>query len=766
MTTYQISQNSFSFTNEFFCSHQLIPYASIFLGKEKDAPLLTLHKTASELGEVPCQTFLGAGTRYSFCYTDESRQHCLTVHYSVVEHDSQCHALLLDMIYTNRSDAAVYLNRFGFQHKQGETLVCSGNADQWFLGFGASLGESLKSQNQLTQEMWAAFQMPCPPLPQDEQYTDGRWRIFSGQDSSEFLPLYAKDQELGLFIAPTGDPVAFLSHECFVEVNSQQEGTIRHHTFCDMSNVLIQPGQSRASQQMMIAIAAYDHIFPTVLGHLAHSHGCRNTKKAAVGWCSWYDLGDKITEESITKTIDAIASHKDRIPMSVIQIDDGFQRTVGDWEVNDKFPNGWTPIIEKIKSSGSTAGIWLAPAAVHVNAPVFTEHPEWIMKDEEGNYSGFANNWGPTSYWLDFSNPKAYAFAMDIVRKERERGFGYFKIDFNTIEANGKCGYASDMTSLELYRYVYKGYREMIGEESYLCSCSQFTRGTFGYADSSRISPDSAPIWKAAHPCCLTACLKIVGHSTYGNGIIYANDPDVTYLATTGVSTEELQTWHSMVGLLGGVQMVSDPIWKEDRQNALRMFEILNPPAPEKGHPLHPATDPDNKRFGFVANRPYGDFASCMIYNPADEAAVIPSELNQLSRIGKAFHVWSFWEQSYLGVLGCNFPLELSAHACKLLRFTPVATAMEPILIGSDLHISMGAAEVQDILYGNNSVELRLNPAAGARDGALYLYSPCQPTGCSFTGCKNAFFTKERNVVKISIIGREWNGIQKVTIYF
>ena len=43
-----------------------------------------------------------------------------------------------------------------------------------------------------------------------------------------------------------------------------------------------------------------------------------------------------------------------------------------------------------------------------------------------------------------------------------------------------------------------------------------------------------------------------------------------------------------------------------------------------------------NKRFGFLAKRSYGDFASCMLYNPSDEDAVIPTEFYKLSEIAKS----------------------------------------------------------------------------------------------------------------------------------
>ena len=43
-----------------------------------------------------------------------------------------------------------------------------------------------------------------------------------------------------------------------------------------------------------------------------------------------------------------------------IQVDDGFQRTTGDWRVNQRFPSGLKSLARMIQESGFIPGIWLA----------------------------------------------------------------------------------------------------------------------------------------------------------------------------------------------------------------------------------------------------------------------------------------------------------------------------------------------------------------------------------------------------------------------
>ena len=757
---FKFDNNSFSFSSERVQSGNLAPYAKLYLSKNADAPEYILGGNFTETEKTIVDTYFGKGELTSYESIDASGTHKLKVDFTVLNPDEFSHSILLDATYTNNSDSDVYLESFGFHHKDGDKLVCKGDADNFYLSYRASLKEKLKSYNQIITEMYEHIHMTVPDLPKDEQHTDGRWRLFT-----EYLTLYPKDELKGFYISPVGDPVGYINHECFVDTDENDEGYIKLNTFCAMSNVRVKPGASRKAQTIIIANAPHDYIVDKIFSNIAKTHGSRSDKGAVVGWCSWYDLYSQITEESVTKTVEAITKYKDIIPMDYIQIDDGFQVTVGDWRTNSKFPGGWDNILKKIEESGAKPGIWMAPVKVHDSTSLFKEHPEWIMKNEKGDFMGACGNWGDTSYAFDMSNPETFEHVINMVKTEYNRGFRYFKFDFNDIQANGRSSFNPDFTSLELYRYVYENYRKAIGEDSYLCACAGFNRGVLGYADSARIGPDSPPDWKTPDLSCITGCIKHVGYTAFINGYFFANDPDVTYLYTTRLTEDELKTWHSMVGICGGVQFISDPLWKKENGESLRRFEILTPPAPEKAVSIHAAIDNDNKRFGFIAKRPYGNFASMMVYSPFDEEAVIDTELYKLAEIGDKFHVWSFWDEEYLGKLNNNFPLKLDKHSCKLMRFTPIDNE-KPQLIGSDLHISMGAAEIKDIIYTDTFMEIFFNSNAGARNGSVYIYSDKDVNYISFVGTKNAEVTKKDNIIKITLTERERNVEQSVKLYF
>jgi hypothetical protein len=378
-------------------------------------------------------------------------------------------------------------------------------------------------------------------------------------------------------------------------------------------------------------------------------------------------------------------------------------------------------------------GIWIAPVIVHDDTGLIEEHREWYQKDRNGRvFGGEGHKMGRA---IDPTHPGAREFIRNIIRRKKALGFTYYKIDFNSLAPD--CRYTDPYkTRLQVFRELYALYREEMGEESYLLACAGLQRATVGYADASRIATDSCDAWVNAHPCSISNAIRGVGMNAAANGVFYVNDPDVTYLSAENprwerrLTEDERRTWHGFVGLLGGLQITSDPVEEEPYASGIGQLEILSPPAREKGRPLCPAAERDHTSFGFAAKRPWGDFASVMLWNDQDGpgAKAIPKKefgpLGILGFLGDRFHVWSFWDAAYKGIRGPDYSTgELPAHGSQLLRLTPAAED-RPVVVGSTLHISMGAAEIAGVLTGKNSLVIRLNPAAGAREGALFVYSP------------------------------------------
>ncbi len=470
----------------------------------------------------------------------------------------------VNVSFYNGAVAPVFLRELHLLTSGEDGLMVTGDPASWLLTTLesstriADLGETLPSANEDECTMWAAFGQPVPhEQSTGERNVDGRWRGFT-----DFA--IVANAEHALAIGAVGDP------EAAVALNFRVEGARNQVAFVsEMSDVEVASGAWRRGQEIALLGGEQSDITARLLRWCAATHGARTHAKPASGWCSWYHYTNTVAAADVI----AIADHVRHtgLAMPVIQIDDGFQRQVGDWACNERFPDGWQPVIERIHAAGAVAGVWLAPLAVHESTDLFRTHRSWCQHAANGLLAGEASNWGPRSRWLDPTHPEVAAWIRDLIREHRVLGFRYFKIDFNTIAGvsarnpHGARLHDRSRTAFQALRDLYRLYREEMGEDSYLLACIGFNRAVAGYADAARIGPDSCPRWDSANPCCIRECIRAMGQNAQANGILFANDPDVSYTRTRETLTEpELKTWHGFVGLLGGLSLISEPLTVPD----------------------------------------------------------------------------------------------------------------------------------------------------------------------------------------------------------
>jgi alpha-galactosidase len=101
------------------------------------------------------------------------------------------------------------------------------------------------------------------------------------------------------------------------------------------------------------------------------------------GWCSWYCFGPGVTAQQVLDNLDVIATS---LPaLTYVQIDDGYQRAMGDWlATGTAFGGNVRTVLDQIRSRGLQPAIWVAPFVAEAESSVFKEHPDWFVKDAAG----------------------------------------------------------------------------------------------------------------------------------------------------------------------------------------------------------------------------------------------------------------------------------------------------------------------------------------------------------------------------------------------
>ena len=210
--------------------------------------------------------------------------------------------------------------------------------------------------------------------------------------------------------------------------------------------------------------------------------------KPAIGWTSWYYYYTNISEKIIQDNLDAFINNN--VPIEIFQIDDGWQKAVGDWlNFNDKFPNGLKNIVEKIKEKNIKAGLWLAPFACEQNSFIVKEKPHWILKDDKGKFLkiGFNPAWSYWFYALDFYLDEVRDYLKKVFHTILiEWNFDLVKLDFlygtALIARNGK---SRGQIMYEAMQFL----RECVGDKMIL-GCGVPLLPANGTTEYCRIGPD------------------------------------------------------------------------------------------------------------------------------------------------------------------------------------------------------------------------------------------------------------------------------------
>jgi len=263
---------------------------------------------------------------------------------------------------------------------------------------------------------------------------------------------------------------------------------------CEFDGCMLPAGGERTSQWLLLRIGNDgDNLVADFADRVGRYHGIEKTPEAApVVACSWYYYAREFGEKDLLENLDYLG--KNRMEFDVLLIDDSWDRCWGNWLGNEKWPSGMKTAAEKIKAAGYRPGIWTCPFVVHPRSRPAIEHPEWMLRLEDGTLYTFGS--ARPNYILDPTYPGACEHLEEIFRRLRyDWGFSYFKLDFmqELVEDKRVRFYDRSATRLEAYRRGLEAIRRGVGPDAYVSVCGGHYGGSIGIANSQRSSSDVKP---------------------------------------------------------------------------------------------------------------------------------------------------------------------------------------------------------------------------------------------------------------------------------
>lgn len=272
-----------------------------------------------------------------------------------------------------------------------------------------------------------------------------------------------------------------------------------------LDGVALAPGESRALDPLWLAVGDPGRSYSEYLAHWSAAAGARAGAGSPLGWCSWYQYFAKVTPEACRRNLALAADHG----FELFQLDDGYQRAVGDWlQPNERFEaDPPSRLAAEIAGRGLTAGIWTAPFLASPRSDVARSHPGWIAGARRTGARGPSRGrpcramwnplaWGGWAMALDTTDPSVLDHLRRTFASLAGQGWRYHKIDFcyaAAVPARRRGDGAS--TRAEAIRAGLQAVRDGAGPDAVILGCGIPLAQSVGLVDVMRVSADTAPRW-------------------------------------------------------------------------------------------------------------------------------------------------------------------------------------------------------------------------------------------------------------------------------
>ncbi len=146
---------------------------------------------------------------------------------------------------------------------------------------------------------------------------------------------------------------------------------------------------------------------------------------------SWYATYFDISEEQQI----LLARTAKELGVELFVIDDGWfkgRKTdnagLGDWEVDtEKFPQGLSPLINKVHDLGMKFGIWVEPEMVNPDSDLYRAHPDWVLYFPDRDRTEWRNQ-----LTLNLAREDVYEYLLSSLTKLlEENDIDFLKWDRN-----------------------------------------------------------------------------------------------------------------------------------------------------------------------------------------------------------------------------------------------------------------------------------------------------------------------------------------------
>ena len=471
--------------------------------------------------------------------------------------------------------------------------------------------------------------------------------------------------------------------------------------------IILKPGKTISSNRLMINLAGNPY---QSLDNYAESVGKMNNARTGSilnGWCSWFYTLAEPSEDEVILNAEFASKHFKQFGLEYIQIDEGYQRSHGDWQGNKRFPHGMKWLADQIKGYGFKAGIWISPYVVTESTEIFRKHPEWLVKNADGHLQR-VGTWEnseppadefPKRYCVDITHPEAAKWLYDLIDTiVNDWGYSMIKIDFVAWSVlAAKHFYDPTISAAQVYRSGMEIMRKAAGDNCHILECGPGNI-TVGLIDSMRLEADvyygfADAAWNTyfLHE---ASSASATSRRYYFHKRTWINDVD--HVCLDLLNNQQSEAVATLIALSGGNIFSGDRLTQLDEYK----LEVLKKIIPSFGQAAIPVDlfSPDEQPvFVMKIKKPFAEWTVAGFFNTRlDKPVEMELAMERLwLRPGINYLAFDFWKQQFIGELNGKIKLTIQPGSVTLITLHEKSGV--PQFISTDRHVLQGAVEIENI---------------------------------------------------------------------
>ena len=422
-------------------------------------------------------------------------------------------------------------------------------------------------------------------------------------------------------------------------------------------------------------------------------------------WDSWNSrYHTQISETNMLENARWVARHLRPYGMRWFQIDDGYQRAVGDWEPNARWAHGMRWFVDQVHGLGLKVGVWIAPFTLHREVPLAREHADWLLDKYaftpvHEDRVVLDTSLAPVQEWV----------TQTLHRYSYDWGFDCLNEADYIYQALFGERYRGGMTRAEAYRAGLAAIKRGVKPGTFILGFNPCGLG-WGLLDGVRAGDDTGPHWQSGKDTWAWGPKEVavaLARRYYLNHRVYEYDPDAFYFAhadtmkrwgvSEPLSMDTSKAWATLCGLAGGVIKVGDAFVDLSPAETAVVRRVL-PPSGVSAQPLDLFTRQYPRLWRLVGRtaRPWLVLGVFDWDEPA-ESGPLALEAGEVGlEPGREYAAYDFWaKRAFTFSLAGGGRLQVSParRACTLLAIHPVLG--RPQYLATDRHVTMGALSLR-----------------------------------------------------------------------